>query len=710
MCFSILLIKQNIEMTTLEFNVLTFKHLPGDLTIHFSNQEYPGTHRIFNKLVPAEVSIYFEEQEHFYMDFENPFPNSISVTKSIAPVFEKKSETSGPESKKILEHACFNASIVRRFYNYQIYKYFRSNEILVKPTFVNDIEVWIHNTKEKDPKHWLFSKFSIKVQLAKLTNSPELLISYEGVSKILKEPYRDLIPKINPECFSWFLFKKQLYKYKDLPDESLRNTEKVFVILSRKIANALNYPSLAPDRGNKYAKFQKNIAGFCKLHLFTENFEKIIPLTRRAFLPVKETRIGKVSSSSNQLVFGENKQGIIPYLGMKTYGPLEIPKDKQICFFYIYHQEDNAIFQKFDSYMEGKESGFNGFHSFCRLGYYPAYNLNIVFSNRSNPLPEIEAALNEQQNFPPDIRFIAFYISPISKNTNDHQLKEIYFKVKEALLKRKITSQALDYSKVFSNGFNFSLPNISIAVLAKLHGIPWRLSTTIKNELIVGVGAFRNSVTDTHYIGSAFSFTNTGAFNHMECFLKSQTDELAGSIIMAVRNFAALNTSINRLIVHFYKNMSQEELRPIEDGLRRLDLDIPVYIISINKTESQDIVAFDKNWEGLMPESGTFINLGRHKFLLFNNTRYNNNHKASEGFPFPVKIAMHCTIEEKLTEPGVVQELLDQVYQFSRMYWKSVSQQNLPVTIKYPEMVAEIFSHFEGNEIPEFGRGNLWFL
>jgi hypothetical protein len=71
---------------------------------------------------------------------------------------------------------------------------------------------------------------------------------------------------------------------------------------------------------------------------------------------------------------------------------------------------------------------------------------------------------------------------------------------------------------------------------------------------------------------------------------------------------------------------------------------------------------------------------------------------------------MHCTIEEKLTEPGVVQELLDQVYQFSRMYWKSVSQQNLPVTIKYPEMVAEIFSHFEGNEIPEFGRGNLWFL
>ncbi|MBK6978375.1 MAG: hypothetical protein IPH28_15805 [Cytophagaceae bacterium] len=179
---------------------------------------------------------------------------------------------------------------------------------------------------------------------------------------------------------------------------------------------------------------------------------------------------------------------------------------------------------------------------------------------------------------------------------------------------------------------------------------------------------------------------------------------------MAVRSFAALNTSINRLIIHFYKNMSQEELRPIEDGLRLLDLNIPVYIISINKTESQDIVAFDKNWEGLMPESGTFINLGFNKFLLFNNTRYNNNHKPHEGFPFPVKIGMYCSKADYLKEPTIVQELLDQVYQFSRMYWKSVSQQNLPVTIKYPEMVAEIFSHFEGNEIPEFGRGNLWFL
>ena len=29
---------------------------------------------------------------------------------------------------------------------------------------------------------------------------------------------------------------------------------------------------------------------------------------------------------------------------------------------------------------------------------------------------------------------------------------------------------------------------------------------------------------------------------------------------------------------------------------------------------------------------------------------------------------------------------------------------------KYPEMVAEMLPHFDGNEILEFGKDNLWFL
>lgn len=157
--------------------------------------------------------------------------------------------------------------------------------------------------------------------------------------------------------------------------------------------------------------------------------------------------------------------------------------------------------------------------------------------------------------------------------------------------------------------------------------------------------------------------------------------------------------------------MGRDELQPIEDGLKTLGLDIPVFIVSINKTVSSDIVAFDLNWKDLMPLSGTFINIGFNKFLLFNNTRYSNNQfNFYDGFPFPIKLKIECTQSKLVDDIKSVKELIDQVYQFSRMYWKSVRQQNLPVTIKYPEMVAEMLPHFDSPKIPEYGKNNLWFL
>lgn len=63
----------------------------------------------------------------------------------------------------------------------------------------------------------------------------------------------------------------------------------------------------------------------------------------------------------------------------------------------------------------------------------------------------------------------------------------------------------------------------------------------------------------------------------------------------------------------------------------------------------------------------------------------------------------------QLARPGLG-ELIDKVYHFSPMYQKSISQQNLPVTTKDSEMVAEIFPHFEHYHLPEFGKENLWFL
>ena len=131
-----------------------------------------------------------------------------------------------------------------------------------------------------------------------------------------------------------------------------------------------------------------------------------------------------------------------------------------------------------------------------------------------------------------------------------------------------------------------------------------------------------------------------------------------------------------------------------------------------NKTASKDLLAFDlDSKENLMPYSGTYIKVAEREYLLFNNTRYNQTSSpTSREYHFSVKLKLTSTNLNLLNNTILIETLIDQVYQFSRMYWKSVKQQNIPVTILYPEMVAEIFPHFDIQELKQFGKDNLWFL
>jgi hypothetical protein len=80
-----------------------------------------------------------------------------------------------------------------------------------------------------------------------------------------------------------------------------------------------------------------------------------------------------------------------------------------------------------------------------------------------------------------------------------------------------------------------------------------------------------------------------------------------------------------------------------------------------------------------------------------------------DGFPFPIKLTITCPNRNDNIDTVTINQLIEQVYQFSRIYWKSVKQQGLPVTIKYPEMIAEIMPHFTDKAIyPE--QNCLWFL
>lgn len=679
------------------FNVLTFDWPVNPVTLYFSDTDERMGTKLYFSLFPNET-------EHLFPQIERNSTNNIYTT------FGRAQEGFYPLSIN-LEYE--NVDFVKRFYSDTINYYFRkvANQI-VKLGFVHENQVWLKADKGSNSVYDVYNKFSLKLQIALVSDYPEIVLSYDGQSKVSKQSVAELLPNISPQHFNKVLCGNRFYKWDKCQEYENVDPNECYPIINLGLESALNIPRELPSRGNRYPDYLRLITAFYNEYLNVRDFKKLIPLNGKGFLKVNPLRINSTSAESNLLLFGNNQQGTTPKYDLSNLKPFKKTPYSKIHLFFIVSKNDKKHAPVIKGHFEKGFQNFAGMQKYVDLYFHTAEGFSIVFQNQDNPIAEIENELNNRE-FDADITYMAIYITPFGKFETDKPKREVYYQLKELLLKRRIISQAIDQRKMVEQGMNwkYSLPNIAVAMLAKLDGIPWRLNTQLKNELVIGVGAFKHVDIGVQYIGSAFSFANDGRFNKFEYFLKDEIDILAGSIGNAVRNFATVNEKPERLVIHFYKDMSKREMQPILEQLQDLGLDIPVFIISINKTDSKDIVAFDGGWNGLLPNSGTFIGIGRNKYLLYNNTRYNGgNFGAADGFPFPIKLKIQCSEPELVKDAKIVNELIDQVYQFSRMYWKSIRQQNLPVTIKYPEMVAQIAPHFKGNEIPAYGLDKLWFL
>src|SRR5690554_2220022 len=645
-------LKTHAHIQKLTFNLLHFRHPASQFTFWFTDTPSPNLYKIHKLQVPDEVIQHFGLQEHYYTSFQLKKTNFFPVTKNTIP--DIQSDQSNSKSHKI-PNSAFSLSLLRRYYNHQIFAWFQRKNQMVKPSFVNDIEIWLH-TKIQNSQYWIFDKFRLKIQFAKITNNPELIVSYAGQSKIFRQNVAQLLQLVSPVCFNWVVHNRRIYKFDDLPENVKQNLNKVYPVWNFNFRDQLNQKTNAPDKSNKYIKYRSKINNFFNNWLNTPEFKTIIPISSTSFESVPAKNINEVNPDSNLMVFGNHKHDLNPYNGMKN-GPFKSAGYSKIQFFYIFHQNDKDVTYKLDEYFKYGLMSFKGLYNFTKVPYFTQPNFSIVFSKKEDPLPEIESKLYSESKFNPDLHYMAIYVSPYHKSTTNSNCNKVYYRIKELLLERGITSQVIDAEKVRNainknERYDWCLNNIGIAILAKLNGIPWQLKTRPRNDLIIGVGAFKSKTAKIQYLGSAFCFSNNGQFNQFECFRKDQIDELAGLILWQIRKFVDANKNLTRLIIHFYKNMSKKELDPIENGLNNLGLRIPVFIVAVNKSESQEITAFDDNSPQLMPISGTFIKIGCNRYLLFNNTRYQTHaSKKSDGYPFPIKISITCSHKEKCKEP-----------------------------------------------------------
>lgn len=684
----------------IQLNIIPFTPLQSSKVFAFYDEKVPNSFSIhWDKLFNEFPEGREKDKQYYYSTFQpandQNFEQVIEFTKAI-------------------NFSC-------HYFTHLIFNYFKAIDgAIVFPNYVDNVEVWFIDTKHKNNTYNLYNKYTLKVQYnAVVQKSFELMVAYNGTSKLLKKSMAAL-GDYDTLKYNLINCNGAIYKYDNMPEDLKQDQTTLFPVLSNELKKDFDiYEEFKKE--NRYPIFHNILSEFCKKYLFTPAFTKAFNL-QQSFHIVPEKKVYTTKYGSNKLKF-LNGEHYDPRSGILTHKPLRSFTNKHLKLFFIYNKADGDFIKThlFNTMTKGwkgrvkksdtDESIAAPLHEYINQPYNFDADKQISFENNNTIFEEVSAKLDQIQ-FDPAVRYMAIYVTPIKKDDKLHPQHTAYYKLKELLLNKEISSQVIYKEHISKSDFYYFIPNIYVALLAKMGGIPWRLSATNEDELIVGVGAFKPRGFTHRFLGSAFCFNNEGIFQNFNCFREDEPDNLAGSISDAVNKYKEMNKQAKRLIIHFYKEISDKlELQPILDTLDELgEPNMPVIVVTINKTESKELLGFDLNSDGKMPRSGTYVSVGFNKFLLFNNTRYFENSKlAAKEYHFPIKLSFKSSKPEELTI-DVMRELINQVYQFSRMYWKSVSQQNLPVTTIYPEMVAEIIPHFKEHHLPEFGRNNLWFL
>jgi hypothetical protein len=610
----------------------------------------------------------------------------------------------------------------KHYYRHLLTGFFNEQHVVSSIGFSNDLTLFLPVVSSSD-EYDTYEKIILRLSINDWFDGLLLMVVAGGRTKIYRTSLLQLDTDISDLC-SHLLYQQHIYHRNWLPEAAKNDYGELFPLLSNRMKVALGMSVKSLDIStNPYQTFRTRIMHFASQWLSHANLSEIFDIRSDNWLQIPNDKIFNVKPSSNDIILGypQSKVVLTPKRNLGNYGPYRLPVEKEVKFITIFEESSrdkaNQLFTILNSYTTKinhtwQKDSHKSLYDFIRISFHPDAKNAVYFNSTETLLEEVKDKLDAMEFDTMKYNYVAIYLSPIERDTTIESQKKIYYLLKELLLHYNVSSQVIDIQKIANESFRkYYIHNIAPALLAKAGGIPWQLNESNEKELIVGVGAYRSVINGLQYIGSAFSFNRNGSFRQFNCVAKDELFVLAGEIREFIKDHVSAFGKPERLIIHFYKNLSKRELVPINKMLFDLGLeDIPVFIVSINSTLSNDDIAFDMDHPDLIPVSGTILQISKKNYLLFNNTRYGSPADRVESYYFPLKIKLSCTDPKQLNNMGQVNQLLGQVYQFSRIYWKSVKQQNLPVTVSYPAALAKIFSHFEDQALNDFGQSNLWFL
>ena len=266
---------------TLQLNIIPFKAPVEEAEFAFYTAKQEGYCPIHKDDLKGAIEGLVDESElHYgnwlYTDFAEPKQNAILISVNLT------------QCKYFAQH----------YYRHLIRNHFKAVADIMRKNFTNEIEVWFHNKTASSSKFKVYNQFTLKVQHNRVTEGPELVVSFDGTTKVLNKSIAE-IHNFKTELYNWINCNGELNRWKYLTDEQKLNHEKNYPVVSNTLKPHFDIAFDVPDFKNRYPKYFTLLNDFYNNYLNTDTFRAILPLSADGFYKPNGLSVQRINGTSN---------------------------------------------------------------------------------------------------------------------------------------------------------------------------------------------------------------------------------------------------------------------------------------------------------------------------------------------------------------------------------------------------------------------------
>jgi hypothetical protein len=292
-----------------------------------------------------------------------------------------------------------------------------------------------------------------------------------------------------------------------------------------------------------------------------------------------------------------------------------------------------------------------------------------------------------------------------------------YLTSKFPLLRANVPTQVVTTELLErSDTFQWSVANIALAMYAKMGGVAWAVDSGLPADSLV-IGINRAKVGTARYFAFATVFAHNGVYLGTKMFPPADGwDAYLKTFRSTVRDAIAewrseVGTPAN-LILHVRREIGHEETRLLDECLREAGNNaIRAYAV-LKLVEGDHMLLVNPAHHSGAPPSAVMVRLASHRALL----QITGLDPGDQAFGKRIPGPWHVTRLHASQDAPPLATLCGHVLAMAAMNWRGLNAEASPVSVHYPEDMAELLARFadagfdisELRDLPVMNRP--WFI